>query len=147
MVEGDEAAMELLVSHEQLAKTVEPTVADLDHPTARFLRRIAPLGISLFATTDDMRDVAVRLDDLQCTPASIAGVGAQVLAATDARRLALDHDGLQHCVELRDVMLVRSGHDERQRDATAVHQQVTLAPLFFPDPSGWDRQTLAQAAP
>ena len=28
-----------------------------------------------------MRDVAVRLDDLQCTPAAVTGVGAQVLAA------------------------------------------------------------------
>ena len=89
--------------------------------------------------------MAVRLDDLQCTSASIASVGAQVLAATHARRFALDHDGLQHCVELRDVMLIRSGHDERQRDSTAVYQQMTLAP--FPDPSGWGRRTLAQLVP
>ena len=93
-----------------------------------------------------MRDVAVRLDDLQCMPTSISGVSAQVLAATHARRLALDHDGLQHGVELRDVMLIGPGHDERQRDATSVHQQMTLAPLFFPDPSGWGRRTLAPAA-
>ena len=32
-------------------------------------------------------------------------------------------------------MSIRSGHDEQQRDATTVHQQVSLASLFFPDPS------------
>ena len=94
VVEGDEAAMELLVSHEQLAEAVEPTVADLDHPAARLLGRIAPLGISFLAATDHMRDVAVRLYDLLGTPAPVASVGTQVLAATHARGLALDHDCL-----------------------------------------------------
>jgi hypothetical protein len=106
-------------------------MADLDHPAPRLFRRIAPLGIGLRVASDDMRDVAVRLDDLQCTPASISGVCAQVFAAPCAWGLALDHDGPQHGVELRDVMLIGSCHDERQRDATAVHQQVSLAPLFF----------------
>ncbi len=79
-----------------------------------------------------MRDVAVRLDDFQGATASMAGVGAQMLAATNARRLALDHDGLQHCAELRNVMPIRPGHDERQWDATPVHQQMTLGSPFFP---------------
>src|SRR5438552_407596 len=55
------------------------------------------------------------------------GIGhrrTEVLAAPRAWRLALNHDGLQHGIELRDVMLIGPGHDERQRDATAVHQQV-----------------------
>ena len=93
-----------------------------------------------------MRDVAVRFDDLQGTPASIAGIGTQVLAAPRRRGLALDHDGLQYLIELRDVMLIGSGHDERQRDATAVHQQVPLAALFFPDRSGCVPPPLAPKA-
>ena len=147
VIERDKTAVQFLVSHEKLSEAVEPAMADLNHPAACLLGRIAPLGVSFLAATDNMRNVAVRLDDLQGATAAIAGIGTQVLVATNARRLALDHDGLQHCVELRDVMLIRPGHDERQRDATAVHQQMTLAPLFFPDPSGWDRQTLAPAAP
>jgi hypothetical protein len=35
---------------------------------------------------------------------------------------------------LRNIMPVGPGHDERQRDATTVHQQMALAPIFFPDP-------------
>ena len=147
VVERDEAALKFLVPHEQLAEAVEPTVADLDHPASGFLRRITPLGIGLFATINDVGNVAVRLDDLQCPLASVSGIGAQVLAASHARCLALDHDGFENHVELRDVMSIGSCHDERQRDATAVHQQVALAPLFFPDPSGCAPQPLAPGAP
>jgi hypothetical protein len=136
VVERHETPVELFVSHEKLAEAVEPAMADLNDPAARLLCGVAPLVSSFFAAADNMRDVAVRLDDLQGVTAAIAGIGAQMLAATDARRLALDDDGFQHCVELGDVMLVRSGHDDRQRDATPVHQQMALAPLFFPDPSG-----------
>ena len=62
MVERDKAALELLVSHEQLTEAVELAVADLDHPTPRLLLRVAPLVVSLFAPVHDMRDVAVVLD-------------------------------------------------------------------------------------
>lgn len=93
MVECHEASLELLVSHEQFAEAVEPAVADLDDPAACLLRRIAPLGISLRAATDDVRDVAVRLDDLPCTPAAIPSVCTQVFAAPRAWGLALVSDG------------------------------------------------------
>ena len=91
VVERDEAALQFLVPHEQLAESVEPAVADLDNSAPSLLRRISPLRLGLCAATNDMRDVAMRLDDLQCGSASIARVGAQVLAASNARRLALDH--------------------------------------------------------
>ena len=65
VVERDEAALELLVAHEQLAEAVEPTVAHLDHPAPCLLLRVAPLGVGFSAATDDMRDVAVGFDDPQ----------------------------------------------------------------------------------
>ena len=70
-----------------------------------------------------------------------------MLGAALSRHLALDHDGGQDRLELRDIMPVRPGHDERQGDATAVDQQVTLAPIFFPDQSGWARPALAPVEP
>ena len=147
VIESNEAAIELLVSHEQFSEAIEPAVAYLDNPTPRLSRRVSFLGIQLLAPTHDMRDIAVRLDDFQCAAPRVSGVGAQMLAATDARRLAFDHDARQYRIELSYVMPVRSCHDERQRDSTSVHQQATLAPLFFPGPAGWDRQTLAPVAP
>ena len=147
MVEREQTAIKFLMAHQQVAEAVEPAMADLDHPAPCLLGRVAPLGIGLGATTDDLSNVAARLDNLQGTPAPISSVRAQVLAAPGAWRLALDHDGIQHLIELRDVMRIGPGHDERQRDATAVHQQVSLAPIFFPDRSGCARLLLAPAAP
>ena len=147
VVECDETAFEFFIPHEQLAKAVEPAVANLDHPAPRPPGRVAPLGIGFLVAINDVGDVAVALDDSQGRPPSVPCVGAQVLAAPRAWCLALDHAGLQNGIELRDVMRIRSCHDERQRDATPVHQQVALAPLFFPDRSGCARPPLAPMGP
>ena len=147
VVERNEAAFELLVSNQQLAKPIEPTVANLDHPAPRLFGRVPLLGIGFIAPTHDVGDVAVRLDDQQGRSPTVAGIGTQVLAASLAGWLALDHDGLQHRIELRDVMLIGPCHDDRQRDATTVHQQVALAPIFSPCPSGLARPPLAPVAP
>ena len=84
----------------------------------------------------------MALDDLQRRLAALCGIQTQMLRATPNRHLALDHDRRQDCVELRNIMPVRSCHDERQGDATAVDQQVTLAPIFFPGQSGLARPAL-----
>ena len=106
MVECDEAALQFFVPHQQLAESVEPTVTDLHNPAPRLFRRVPALGLGFFSTINDMGDVAMRLDDLQGRLAAISGIGAKVLAASNAWRLALDHDGRQHLIELRDVMLI-----------------------------------------
>ena len=147
MVEREEAALKFLIAHQQLAKTVEPTMADLNNPTSGFLSGMPLLCLLLLRSTGHMRNVAMALNDLQRRLAVISGIQAQMLGATLDRHLALDHDERQDCVELRNVMPVRSGHDERQGDATAVDQQVTLAPIFFPDQSGWARPALVPMEP
>jgi len=147
VVQGEEAALELLVAHEELAEAIEPAMADLDDPATRLLAGLAPLGCCFLAAIDDVRDVAVRVDDAQRLGASVAGVGAQVLAATKGSSLALDHNGAEHLVDSLAVIDVGRGHDDRQRDATPVHQQVPLAPIFFPDPSGWARRFVAPSVP
>ena len=121
MVKCDVAALKFFVANQQLAESAEPPVVHFDHPTPRLLCRVAPLGGGFLAAIDDMRDVAIRFDDLQCVTASIAGVGTQTLAAAGARRFTLGHDGLQHLIELGDAMLIGPSHDERQQDDTAVH--------------------------
>ena len=147
MVEREEAALKLLIAHQQLAEAVEPAMADLHNPTPGFLSGMALLGLFLLGATGYMRNVVMALNDLQRRLAAISGIQTQMLGATLKRHLALDHDGGQHCVELRNIMPVRSGHDERQGDATAVDQQVTLAPIFFPDQSGWARPALVPVEP
>src|SRR4030067_878722 len=53
----------------------------------------------------------------------------------------------QLCAQLRNIMPVSSGHDDRQRDATTVHQQMALAPIFFPDPLDWVQRFPEPAVP
>jgi len=147
MVEREEAALKFLIAHQQLAKAVEPAMADLNNPTSGFLSGMPLLRLLLLRATGYMRNIAVAFNDLQRGLSAISGIQTQMLGATLGRRLALDHDGGQDGVELRNVMPVRSGHDERQGDATAVDQQVTLAPIFFPGQSDWARPALAPVAP
>lgn len=121
-------------------------MTDLHDPAPRLLGWVAPLGLGLLGTTDHMRDVAVCLDDRHGRAAAIPGVRTQMLAASLGWRLALDHDGLEHRIELSNVMSVGPGHDERQRDTTAVDQEVALAAIFSPDQSDWLRPPLVPMA-
>ena len=147
MVQRHETAIQLLIAHEQFSKPVESTVADLDHPAARFPARLPLLGVGFLAPVYDVRDVAVPFDDPQQLGAAITRIGAQVLAAALGGHRALDRDFLEDLLQPLAVMHVRRGHDDRQRDATPVHQQVTLAPIFFPGPSGSAPRILAPSVP
>jgi hypothetical protein len=94
-----------------------------------------------------MGDIAVILDGTKVLSPSVASISAQMFASPERRTLPLDHYAGEYVIQALAVMDVGPGHDERQRDATAVHQQVALAPLFFPDPSGLDRRTPEPRAP
>ena len=122
-------------------------MAHLNNPAPGFLAGMPLLGFLFLRAAGHMRNVAMSLDDLQRRFAPISSIQAQVLGTPVSGQLALDHDVRQNSVELRDIMPVRSGHDERQGDATTVDQQVTLAPIFFPGQSGWARPALVPAEP
>ena len=147
MVKREETALKFLVPHEQLAKSVEPAVAHLNHPSSRLPLRIAPFDVRLLASVNHVRNVAMVQDDLHGRFAAIACVGTQVFVASLWRCLALDHDGLKYRIDLGDVMLIGPGHDDRQRDATPVHQQMSLASLFSPDRSDFGRPLLVPGVP
>ncbi len=58
-----------------------------------------------------------------------------------------DDDGIEHCGDLTDIMSMGPGDDQRQRDATCVHQEMTLASFFFPGLSDSDPLLLSREAP
>ena len=122
-------------------------MADFNNPTSGFLSGMPLLGLLLLRAAGHVRNVAMALNDFQRGLAAISRIKTQMLGTTIGRHFALDPDGRQDGVELRNIMPVRSGHDERQRDATAVDQQMTLAPIFSPDPSGLARLALVPEAP
>jgi len=63
VVERDETVFESFVANEQLAESVESTVADLDNAALSLPRRVTQLALLLPAAIDDMCDIAVRFDD------------------------------------------------------------------------------------
>ena len=118
-----------------------------NHPAPRLLGGSSPLALHLLATIDNVWDVAMRVDGFGAGATEVSRVSTQMLAAPNGWWAPRDDDGIEDRYEHRDVIHVGCGHDERQRDATTVHQQVTLAPLFFPDRSGWARPLLAPREP
>ena len=68
--------------------------------------------------------------------AVVGFVSTQMLRFVQGGLGTCDHDAVKDTLRLGDVMSIGSGHDERQRDATPVHQQMALAPIFSPDPLG-----------
>lgn len=113
MVERQKGVLELLIAHQQLSESIEPTVAGLHHPAARLLLRVAPFLLRFALAADYMGNVAVGQNDCHCFLAPIARIGAQVLGAALFWRWALDYDGLEHRLKLRHIVCVRSRHDER----------------------------------
>ena len=147
MIERKVAALELLVAHEQFAETVEPAMANLNNPALGLLIRVSSLDFGLLSATDDMRDVAVALDGSQMLRATVSRIGAQMFVSSLWRVLAFDDDSVEHLIKPLAVVDVGPADDERQRDATTVHQQMALAPIFSPDPSDFGRPLLVPGVP
>lgn len=101
----------------------------LHNPSAGLEIRIALLFLNLFPTLFDMWDVKTLLDSFLGWLASITFICAKVLHNVIG---TVDHDLIEHSLKLGDVMSVGPCYDYRQRDTTAVYQDVTLAALFFP---------------
>jgi hypothetical protein len=101
----------------------------LYHPSASFEIRVGFLFLDLFPALFYVRDVMMFFDNFLGWLARIAFVCAKVLHNIVG---AVDHDFIEHYLKLGDIMSVCPCYDYRQRDTTAVHQDVTLAAFFFP---------------
>ena len=95
MIEAEEAAFELFIPHEQLAKAIEPAMRDLHNPSSGALRRLLPLLFDFLATPFDVCNVAMFFDDAKRRVTGVASIGTQVLAAAFRRPRTLHHDGLK----------------------------------------------------
>ena len=125
------AFRQLLISDQKLSKPIEPGMRRLHDPTP-VLRRTSsstllpcdPWGVSPSADLLANRFAVISLIRIQ-EPQSSLG--------------KRNDDGIKDCGELTYVMSMGPGDDQRQRDATAVHQKMPLASLFSPGLLGSDR--------
>jgi len=123
------------------------TGLDLANLSPRLLVGMAQLGLCFLASVHYVSDVAVPLDGAQQHRVAVARVGAKVLAAPLGWQRALGHAVIEPLFKSLAIVDVRPGHDDRQRDATPVNQQMTCAPSFSPDPSDSTRRVLEPLAP
>ena len=129
---------QLLIPDQELTKPVEPGVRRLHDPTP-VLRRTPP---SALLSYDPWR-VASDADLLADRFAVVSFIRIQKPLPSLGKS---NDDGVEHCGELADVMSMSPGNDQRQRDATGVHQEMALASLFSPGLSDSDQSLLAREA-
>ena len=53
--------------------------------------------------------------------------------------MRLSNSILHHGFYLSDIMSIRAGYDDRQRDSILVYENMTLGCIFFPDQWDWDQ--------
>src|SRR3990172_9710957 len=130
----------LFIANQELSKPVEPGMRNLHDPAPGLVSVL--FAQLFFAARAHVRAVITLHDLLMGRLAGKARIGAQVLRVIWRDLRTLDNDRIQRNRQLRHVVSISSDYDDRQRDATLVDQEHSLAPIFFPDPSGWVRQIL-----
>jgi len=71
VIESQEAACKLLLTHEQFAKAIEPAVRDLDDPASGVSAGVSSLLFGLLATAFDMCSATVFFDALKSVGAPV----------------------------------------------------------------------------
>ncbi len=132
--------MELLESDKELPEAVEPAVGGLDDPPP-VLGWPSSAGRALLANAGM---VATLCDRVERRSSRVPSVGKQVHPATPAWPA---DQRVEEKLKLGHVVPIGRGDADRQRDPTRVDQEVPLASIFFPGPSGCDRRTLWRAGP
>ena len=93
-----------------------------------------------------MRSVAARFDRLSRRFAHVRCVGAEMLRCLSAHHRSFRDHRVERLLKQLHVVPIGAVDDDRQRDATAVHQQAAFGSIFSPDPLGCAPRTPAPAA-
>ena len=109
-----------------------PTIRPFDDPTPGLEARILSTFLFLLAARFDMRDIAATLRRPTQLRVVIALVAAQILARLLSGRRPRDHHRIQGDAELLHVVPVSTREGDRQRDAVAVREEMSLGAQFAP---------------
>ena len=111
-------------------------MGSFDHPATCFPTWLAAFGLRFFFTLLDMRLIVAGNHRLEGRLALVSSIGAEILRLLGVRFRPRQYRSVQGGLQQLHVMHVGSAGDQRQRDATRVDQQTSLAPIFSPDPWG-----------
>ncbi len=126
MKESLVAFSKLLISDEELSESVEPGMGRFHHPASILPRTPSP---SSAVPSWNPWYVALYTDLFANRIAIITFIRIQESLPAFWK---IDDEGIEHGRELTEIMSMGPGNDQRQRDATSVHQDVPLASFFFP---------------
>ena len=124
------------IPHQQFAESVEPGMGRFHNPPT-VLRRTAPFPL----LSGNPGNVSVGPHRPLSWLSVVPLIRIQESLPSSGKG---NDDGIEHCDKLADVMSIGPGNDQRQRDATTVHQKVALASFFSPGLSGLGRRLPAQ---
>ena len=127
------------IPDKQFPESIEPGMCCLNNPPTVLWRTSSSTLLP-----DDSRCIAAGAN-LLINGVSIISL-IRIQKPLSFHREGDDH-GIKYGTELTDVMSVRSGNDQRQRDATCVHQEMALGPFFSPDPWDSGQSPLVQEVP
>lgn len=138
-------SLQFFITNREFAKKVEPPMTPFDHPSPPPRRRFRD-AVCRRATLLQGRRIPFVLGSLPGGLARIPFIPAQILGG-EGIDLRSPNDPLGQCLRhQRDIWRFGTAHDQRQGDSATIHQQAAFTPIFFPDPSDWDRQPLAPTA-
>ena len=123
-------SIQLFVSNYQLPKPIEPRVARFNHPPLGFETGVLHFRKFFFSARTDMRRITSSNHFSLRLITGISSIGTKIFLFIFHNRL--DNFSAQNGFKLTDIMPVRSGYDDGQRDATAVHKQMAFASFFSP---------------
>jgi hypothetical protein len=126
---------------QDLAEAVHPGMAGFHNPPSCTMTWNRGLFLALLSTGSDVVTIASVFHRLAGIHAVKSLVSAKMLRFFSCGFRAIGHNTVQDRFHLSDVMTVGSGYDDGERGTSAVHQDVSLRSLFFPDPSDWLRRT------
>lgn len=130
-MEREVGAVGFLISHQQLAKAVEPGVGDLHHPSPGWGTLLRTM---LLGPRAHVRNVVPAANRLFGGSAAKTGIEAQMLPGVPAGMRAAPHDSVEHRLELSDVVMVsRVTMIDGGMPRASTHS-IRLLP-FFPGPS------------
>ena len=112
MVQCHKAALKLFIAYQQFAKAVEPTVRHFNNPAPGSFAGVTSQLPGFLAAPFDMGNVAPRNNLGQSRRSGVARIRTEVPGAAFRRLWSFDLDSVQYGLQLRDIMPVRSGHDE-----------------------------------
>lgn len=128
------------VAHSEMAVEAEPGECALDHPAVATLPEVGgstrQVGAAIYASSGDVREDALSLAgcsaagkviSLICVPLDDSAIpfGSP---SRPAAALARRRDGLDHALEVLDIVGIRRAERERQGNAADVGQNVAFCP-------------------